>query len=85
MYNSKLDTSVIVAEHASFTGGLNTFEEYLVSCLPSGAKYGLGKVVGQQEQQAFDGAHACALIDAFVHEFTSHVCFILCRTSQLSY
>ena len=70
---TKLDTSMIVGEHASFTSGIEALEEYLVSRLPSGAKYGLGKVSSQQEQQAFDGKHALSLIDAFVNEFVAHV------------
>lgn len=73
MFSPKLDTSFVTEEHATFTGGIETLEEYLVSCLPSRTKYGHGKVTGRQEPQKFDGNRVCSLIDGFVNEFTAHV------------
>ena len=73
MFTPKLDISFVTEEHATFTAGVEAFEEYLVSCLPSRTKYGHGKVTGRQEPQNFDGSRVCSLIDGFVNEFTAHV------------
>lgn len=73
MYNPKFDTSFIVAEHASFHDGSVAFEEYLISTLPAGAKYGFGKTAPDHEQVAYDGAKVQQLIDAFVEPLATHV------------
>ncbi|PCH42152.1 hypothetical protein WOLCODRAFT_137733 [Wolfiporia cocos MD-104 SS10] len=72
LFNPKFNTSSIVAEHATFTDGMHRFEEYLTSCLPAGAKWGYGKVVGPHEQQPYDGEKLRSLVDAFVHPLTTH-------------
>ncbi|THH33342.1 hypothetical protein EUX98_g826 [Antrodiella citrinella] len=73
MFNPKFDTSFAEAEHGTFTGNLEAFESYLVSCLPSGTKYGLGLVAKPHNQQTYDGAHVCALIDGFGDALCKHL------------
>lgn len=61
---------------------MEALEAYLVSCLPSGAKYGFSAVkpVGQA-QEPFDGARARALIETFAEPLCDHVRFCLFRSS----
>lgn len=73
MFNPKFDTSFIVAEHASFHDGSVAFEQYLVSTLPEGAKYGFGKTAPAHERRAYDGAKVQSLIDAFATPLATHV------------
>lgn len=73
MYNPKFDTSFIVAEHATFHDGSVAFEDYLVSTLPAGAKYGFGKTAPAHEQAPYDGARVRELIDAFAAPLATHL------------
>lgn len=73
LFNPKFDTASIVAEHATFTKGMHDFEEYLVSCLPEGEKWGYGQVAGPHEQRPYDGQKLRDLVDAFVDPLTKHV------------
>lgn len=73
MFNPKFDTSFIVAEHAAFQAGAEIFEEYLVSTLPSGSKYGFGQTAPEHERQAYDGASLQSLIDVFAAPLATHV------------
>lgn len=75
MFNPKFDTSFIVAEHEGFHAGTIALEEYLVSTLPAGAKYGFGKTAPAHEQVAYDGAKVQELINAFVETLATHVSF----------
>ena len=73
MYAPKFDTSFIVAEHETFHDASVAFEEYLVSTLPSGAKYGFSKTAPQHEQVAYDGKKVQELIDALAEPLATHV------------
>ncbi|THH13489.1 hypothetical protein EUX98_g9720 [Antrodiella citrinella] len=63
MFTHKYDTSFIVAEHEGFSAALTEMEEYLISCLPSGAPHGYGKVAPIHEQQVFNASYLLSLID----------------------
>lgn len=81
MFSPKFDAAfgVIVEEHEAFSAGLSEMEEYLVSCLPQGAKYGFDKTAQAHEQHAYIGTKLCAIIDKFANELATHVSlFILC-------
>ena len=65
--------STIVAEHELFHAGAVSFEEYLVSALPSGASYGFDKTAPVHEQVPYDGMRVRELIDAFVEPLAAHV------------
>ncbi|KAJ3478350.1 hypothetical protein NLI96_g9818 [Meripilus lineatus] len=73
LFNPKFDTSFIVAEHESFSSDVNNFEDYLVSCLPAGTKYGFGKMAETREQIEFDGDRTRSLIDAFAGPLVTHL------------
>ena len=73
MFSPKFDTSFIVAEHEGFHDGTVALEEYLISTLPSGAKYGFGKVAPDHSQAPYDGAKVRSLIDAFAEILATHV------------
>lgn len=73
MYAPKFDTSFIVAEHESFHAGTVAFEAYLVSALPTGAKYGFGKTASAHKQALYDGDKVRSLIDAFAELLATHV------------
>ncbi len=73
LFKPKFDTDFIIAEHEAFSADLEAFENYLISCLPAGAKYGYGKRAAPHEQQEFNGAHACSLVDAFAGSLAIHV------------
>ncbi|KIP12147.1 hypothetical protein PHLGIDRAFT_17748 [Phlebiopsis gigantea 11061_1 CR5-6] len=73
MFAPKFDTSFIVAEHEGFHDGTVALEEYLISTLPSGAKYGFGKTAPDHSQVAYDGAKVRALIDAFAETLATHL------------
>lgn len=77
MFNPKFDTSFVEEEHSTFTPGLEKLESYLISCLPSGMKYGLGSVAELHGQQAYDGAKVCTLIDEFADDLCKHVSLVL--------
>ncbi|THH33337.1 hypothetical protein EUX98_g823 [Antrodiella citrinella] len=73
MFTHKYDTSFIVAEHEGFSAALTEMEEYLISCLPSGAPHGYGKVAPLHEQQAFNASHLLSLIDKICEPLSSHL------------
>ena len=73
MFAPKFDTSYIVAEHETFHAASVAFEEYLISTLPAGAKYGFGKVAPEHEQVPYDGNKVQELIDAFAEPLATHV------------
>lgn len=73
MFAPKFDTSFIVAEHETFHEGLVAFEEYLVSALPSGTKYGFDKTAPEHEQVSYEGQKVQELIDAFAEPLCTHV------------
>jgi len=75
MFKPMFDTSFVEAEHGMFTPGLAELEAYLVSCLPSGAKYGLGfgSIAKPHKQQIYNGIHVCAVIDGFVDDLCKHL------------
>ncbi|KAI0076837.1 hypothetical protein K474DRAFT_1662382 [Panus rudis PR-1116 ss-1] len=73
MFNLKFDTSYIVAEHKTFDNGVHVFEQYLMSCLPTGAKYGFNKVVEAHEQQSYDGEQLRQIIDTFAKDLATHL------------
>ena len=84
MYAPKFDTSFIVAEHESFHAGTTALEEYLVSTLPSGAKYGFGKSASTHDKIAYDGDKVRSLVDAFAEPLATHVstCFQLRQSTD---
>ena len=63
----------IIAEHQLFHAGLNNMKGYLISCLPSRARWGYGETMTSHEKLQFDGSHLCSLVDNFVNEITTHV------------
>ncbi|KAI0791130.1 hypothetical protein C8Q75DRAFT_805987 [Abortiporus biennis] len=67
------DTSVIPTQQESFLPGLNSLENYLVSCLPSGMAqaYGPDNIASQQQQ--YDGWIVRKSIDLFIESLVSHV------------
>lgn len=73
LFEPKFSTAFIVAEHEAFNADLEAFEDYLISCLPTGAKYGYGKRAAAHEQREFNGAHMCSLVDAFAGPLAIHV------------
>lgn len=73
MFEPKFDTSFIVAEHETFTAGTIALEEYLISTLPSGAKYGFGKTAPTHSTVVYDGNKVRSLIDAFSEPLATHL------------
>jgi len=73
MFSPKFDTSFAETEHGTFTPGLDELQDYLVSCLPSGAKYGTGDIAKPHNQQTYDGAHVCEVIDGFTEDLCKHL------------
>ncbi|KAF8239042.1 hypothetical protein L208DRAFT_1386911 [Tricholoma matsutake] len=73
LFNPKFSTDFIVAEHETFHAGVESLKEYLISCLPAGAKWGYGNTVGPHKQETFEGNKLCSLIDAFVNELSTHL------------
>ena len=74
MFSHKFDTSFVEAEHSTFTPGLEELHNHLVSCIPTGAKYGINSVAEPHEQQKFDGERVVAIIDGFAEPLCQHVC-----------
>lgn len=72
MFSPKFDTS-FVEEHAAFTPGIEKLDAYLVSCLGTGATYGLGSTAPPHDRQTYDGTHVCMLIDGFAEDMCKHV------------
>ena len=83
MFSPKFDTSQIIAEHKTFHDGAAAFEEYLVSTLPAGAKYGFDKVAPAHERVEYDGAKVRSLIDAFAAPLAAHVGFDTLNSPQI--
>ncbi|KAH8092216.1 hypothetical protein BXZ70DRAFT_464504 [Cristinia sonorae] len=73
MFSHKFDTSFVEQEHSTFTPGLEALDSYLVSCLPTGAPYGLGEVAGEHEQQKYDGSRVISIIDSFAEPLCKHL------------
>ncbi|TCD67486.1 hypothetical protein EIP91_012347 [Steccherinum ochraceum] len=73
MFAPKFDPSLIKQEHEAFTAGFNEMQEYLISCLPTGAKYGYDQIAPEHQQQSFDAQRLLTLIDSFAHELATHL------------
>jgi len=55
---------------------MRSFEQYLVSCLPSGEKWGYDQVARPHDQQPYDGERLRALVDAFIEPLTTHITYL---------
>ena len=84
MFAPKFDTSFIVKEHETFHDDGVAFEEYLVSTLQSGTKYGFGKVAPSQQPAAYDGSRIQTLIDAFADPLATHVCSYTLHSPEIA-
>jgi hypothetical protein len=73
LFAPKFDTSFIVAEHETFHAASVAFEEYLVSTIAPGAKYGINKVAPPHDQVPYDGKKVQELIDAFAEPLATHL------------
>ncbi|KAL4246371.1 hypothetical protein ABKN59_008217 [Abortiporus biennis] len=67
------DTSVIPTQQESFLPGLNSLENYLVSCLPSGMAQAYGPDSIASQQQQYDGWIVRKSIDLFIESLVSHL------------
>lgn len=81
MFSLAFPTQSIADEHATFSAGIAEMEEYLTSCLPSGAKWGYGKKVPAKQMKeekglntaTFSGETLCDIVSRFVDPLLKHV------------
>jgi len=79
MFPSKFESETILREHEAFHQGILTTEEYLVSCLPIGEKWGLGKTVALSETRknkdvvSFDGEYLRKILEGYVVSLLDHL------------
>ncbi|KAF8308873.1 hypothetical protein DL93DRAFT_2100380 [Clavulina sp. PMI_390] len=74
--NKVIQLEQIEKEHALFNQPLMDMENYLVSCLPAGAEWGItrNKVPSDSPNVPFDAAKVNAIIDTLVVSFLPHFC-----------
>ncbi|KAF8308876.1 hypothetical protein DL93DRAFT_2231305 [Clavulina sp. PMI_390] len=76
-YLSKaIQVETIEKEHALFHQPLEDMQNYLISCLPAGAEWGITrtKVAADSPNATFDAAKLNAIIDSLVTSFIPHFC-----------
>jgi len=79
MFPSKFESETILKEHEAFHQGVLRTEEYLVSCLPIGEKWGHGKTVALSETRknkdvvSFDGEYLRQILESYVVPLLDHL------------
>ncbi|KAF8308884.1 hypothetical protein DL93DRAFT_2086374 [Clavulina sp. PMI_390] len=74
--NKAINVETIEKEHEKFQKPLQEMEEYLVSCLPAGAVWGIHntKIPIGSPNGVFDAAKLNAIIDTLLPNFIPHFC-----------
>jgi hypothetical protein len=81
MFPTKFNIQSIIDEHEAFHEGLIKMEEYLLSCLPIGEKWGIENAVvalsdtrKTKDLVPFDGEQLRTILESFVQPLINHVC-----------